>query len=110
MNLQHVVEALNCEVACGEPTAVEVQTGLCCDLLSEVMSAAGKADLWVTVQSHSNIVAVSVIAGIKCILLANGREYNGDTLDKAKQEKIVLLKSTSGAFELSGRIYEMFQR
>lgn len=110
MNLQHVVEALNCEVVCGDPSAVDVRQGLSCDLLSEVMAAAGKADLWITVQSHSNIVAVSVIVGIKCILLANGRDYNGDTIEKAKQEKVVLLKCNCGAFELSGRIYEMLQR
>lgn len=108
MQLKTIIEKTGVEIVSGDPEGVEIKKGYTCDLLSEVM-ASGKSDIWITVQSHSNIVAVASITSVKCILLTNGREFNKDTIEKAKTEDIVLLKSKSGSFELSGQIYAMLQ-
>ncbi len=110
MNLDLIISGIDCEIVSGNTGNVEINRGYACDLLSEVMATGSKSDLWITVQSHSNIVAVSVITGIKCIILANGRDYNEDTLSKAKTEGTILLKSKMDTFTLSGIIYEMLQR
>jgi hypothetical protein len=108
MQLTKILEKINAQIVSGNPEGVEIKSGYTSDLLSEVM-ASGKSDLWITVQSHSNIVAVATIIGVKCIILVNGREYSQDTMNKAKQENIVLIASKEDAFELTGKIYAMLQ-
>jgi len=110
LRLEEIIEKTECEIVSGETGSVEINQGYACDLLSEVMATGSKSDIWITVQSHSNIVAVAAITGIKCIILANGRDYNDDTFSKAKNEGIVLLKSKLDTFTISGIIYEMLQR
>jgi len=114
MNVSKIIDKfytdkIGIEIVCGDIENTNIENAYVCDLLSEVMAHVGKAGMWITVQSHSNIVAVAAITGIKCILLVNGREYNSDTIDKAKEEGIVLLKSKKDAFTLSGKMYEMLQ-
>lgn len=108
MHLKRIIDDFNLELVTGDPQEIEIVKGYTSDLLSEVMSI-GNADIWITVQSHSNIVAVATIIGVKAIALVNGREYSQDSVDKAKQEGICLLKTKENAFVLSGKIYAMLQ-
>src|SRR6056297_69452 len=108
MLLEKIIEKIDVEIVAGECEGKEIQKGYTSDLLSEVMSS-GNSDIWITVQSHSNIVAVATIIGVKAIVLVNGREYTSDTMEKAKEEGICLLKSKQNAFVITGKIYAMLQ-
>jgi hypothetical protein len=83
----------------------EIIHGYTCDLLSEVMGKAKSGTVWITVQSHVNIIAVSVIAGVRAIVLCDGRDYENETIEKAKNERIALFKTDLNSFEVSGKIY-----
>lgn len=87
----------------------DILNGYTCDLLSEVMGRVKSNSIWITVQSHSNIVAVATITGIQAIILVNSRTYSEDTIVKAQQEGIALLQSDLDAFTLSGKIHAMLQ-
>lgn len=108
MLLEKIIENIDAEICFGEYEGKEIKKGYTSDLLSEVMSS-GHSDIWITVQSHSNIVAVATIIGVKAIVLVNGREYTQDTIDKAKEEGVCLLKSKQNAFDITGKIYAMLQ-
>ncbi len=108
MLLEKIIENVDLELISGDIQNKEIRTGYTSDLLSEVMSC-GNSDLWITVQSHSNIVAVATIIGAKAMILVNGREYSQDTIEKAKEEDICLLKSKHNAFDITGKIYAMLQ-
>ncbi len=108
MLLEKIIESIDLEIVAGDADGKEIIKGYTSDLLSEVM-ASGNSDIWITVQSHSNIVAVATIIGVKAIILVNGREYTQDTMDKAKEEGICLLKSKQNAFDITGKIYAMLQ-
>ncbi|MDN5360181.1 MAG: hypothetical protein PWQ84_1244 [Thermotogaceae bacterium] len=108
MLLEKIIESIDLELVTGDVEGKEIKKGYTSDLLSEVM-ASGNSDIWITVQSHSNIVAVATIIGVKAIVLVNGREYTQDTMDKAKEEDICLLRSKQDAFVITGKIYAMLQ-
>ncbi|HRW35030.1 MAG TPA: iron-sulfur binding hydrogenase [Thermotogota bacterium] len=108
MLLEKIIENIDLEIISEDNQDKEIKTGYTSDLLSEVMSSGG-SDLWITVQSHSNIVAVATIIGVKAIVLVNGRDYSQDTIEKAKEEGICLLKSKQNAFDITGKIYAMLQ-
>lgn len=77
----------------------EILYGYACDLLSEVMGHAKPDTVWFTVQSHINVIAVAVITGIKVIVLCNGHDYDEETIERAKKEKIALFKTQLDTFE-----------
>ncbi|MGC9771594.1 iron-sulfur binding hydrogenase [Fervidobacterium islandicum] len=77
------------------------------DLLSVVMRSAQQNTIWLTVQSHVNIIAVAALTGIKAIVLCEGLYFTPDTIEKAKEEGINLYSSLESSYILAGKIYEL---
>jgi len=99
VTVEDVVEQLELRVAAGENgLGREVTGGYVGDLLSWVMAKAARGNLWVTVQSHPNVVAVAVLAGISGIVVAEGARIDPATLEKATQEGIPILSSHKSSF------------
>ncbi|HOA54130.1 MAG: DRTGG domain-containing protein [Acetivibrionales bacterium] len=78
----------------------EIKGVYCCDLLSWVMSHAGKDSAWITVHTHMNIVAVAVLSEIACIIIPEGIEAEEATIKKAVQENIPILCTGLTAYEV----------
>ena len=87
--------------------SAECSGGYVSDLLSDVMANAKAGDLWVTLQTHQNIVAVASLKEIAGIIIIGGREPEKATLTKAEEEKIPILLTNLPAFEVVGRLYQM---
>ena len=108
MNLREIVDQLQLEVRANEGLlSNEVKGGYASDLLSDVIANAQDGDLWVTLQTHQNTVAVASMKALAGIVLVNGREPEADTLKKAEEESIPLLISALPSFELIGRLYKL---
>ena len=91
--------------AAGDHLDVEVTGGYASDLISDVLAHARPGDLWVTLQTHQNVVAAASLKELAGIALVGGREPQEDTLQKAEQEGIPIVVSRMTAFELVGRLY-----
>ena len=85
----------------------EVTGGYASDLLSDVIAHSHKGNIWVTIQTHPNIVAVATMKELAGIILAGGREPDPNTLQKAEEEGIPVLVSPLFTFELVGKLYQM---
>ncbi len=108
MTLQQIAEKMGLKPLCAlSMLGREVSTGYVSDLLSDVMANAKAGDLWVTMQTHQNIVAVASLKEIAGIIIIGGREPDRQTLLKAEAENIPLLLSALPAFEVVGRLYQM---
>lgn len=108
MNLTLLAEKLDLKVrGGGDILDREVSGGYVGDLLSDVMANSRKDDVWITCQSHQNIVAVSVLKEHAGIILVLGKEPDKNTLEKASQEGIPLLVTELSGFEIAGRIYNL---
>ncbi len=108
MTLQQIVEKIGLKPLCALSMLTrEVSTGYVSDLLSDVMANAKAGDLWITMQTHQNIVAVASLKEIAGIIIIGGREPDRQTLLKAEAENIPLLLSELPAFEVVGRLYQM---
>jgi len=82
-----------------------VTGGYVSDLLSDVIGNSRPGDLWVTLQSHVNVVAVASMKDLAGIILVNNRQMDEDAIEKAKEEGIAVLVSELPAFEVAGRLY-----
>ncbi len=91
----------------GDTLNSEVTGGYASDLISDVLAHATPGDVWVTLQTHQNIVAAASLKELTGVVLVGGREPQEDTLLKAEEEGVPILVSDMTAFELVGRLYGM---
>lgn len=108
MKLSEVTEKLELKVkTASDKLDVEVTGGYASDLLSDVMANARQGNIWVTLQTHQNVVAVAVLRDLSGIIIVNGREPEEETLKKAEEEKIPIMVTELPTFELVGRLYKL---
>lgn len=74
------------------------------DLLSWVMGKAGTGNVWITIMSNVNIVAVATLADTSCVLLAEGVIPEENVLDTAMSKGVNILCSPLSAYELANKI------
>lgn len=80
------------------------------DMLSVVMSKASKGAVWLTIQTNINIVAVSVLSDLACIVLIEGMNPDTDTILKAKEQNVNVLKTEKSAYELAVEIGKLLNK
>jgi predicted transcriptional regulator len=108
MMVREAAETLGLEVLTeSEGLEREITGGYASDLLSDVMAHSQAGNLWVTLQTHRNVIAVATLKDLAAVVLVNGREPDAETLTAARQEKVPVLASQLPAFELVGRLYQM---
>lgn len=71
------------------------------DLLSWVMAHAQKGDVWITIQTHTNIIAVASLLELSSIIISEDAEVEEETIKKAVDENIPVLVSAQSAFMIS---------
>jgi len=109
MNLQEIITKLELEVLTN-PVDFESITPTCgytSDLLSCVMAGAAHKSLWVTLQAHSNIVAVAALLELSGIVITEGAKPDQETINKANEEGITLLSTPKPTFYIAGKLWEM---
>jgi len=107
MTLQDIIKALELKPLTSGDFTVEPSSGYASDLLSCVMAGAKHGAIWVTLQAHTNIVAVAALLEMSAIIITEGAQPDQATLDKARQEGIVLLSTDKFTYEVVGRLWDM---
>ncbi len=79
----------------------EINGAYCCDLLSWVMGRAKADDVWITIMSNSNIVAVASLADVATVLLAEGVVLDENVKQIAEAKGINVLSSDKPTYELA---------
>jgi len=111
MKLLDIIGELEAEVqSCKSVLDREVKWSYCSDLLSDVMANADKDSVWITLQTHPNIVAVATLAGLSAILISRGAVPDPETLEKAERENIPVLTTKLPTFEAAGRLYSLLAK
>ena len=108
MNLDEIKRTFNLKVlAVPEELGRAVSGGYTSDLLSDVMAHGRESHVWITLQTHQNIIAVAKLKNLAGIILVNSREPESETVRRAAEEKIPLLQTAEPAFAISGKIYAL---
>ncbi len=77
------------------------------DLLSWVMGAASSGDVWITIMSNINIVAVAALTDTAAVILAEGVTVEEEVKKAAEDRGINLLYSEKSAFKLATELAEL---
>ena len=107
MKVKELVDELNLEVVTNCDLEREISGGYVSDLLSHVMANGERGNLWITIQSHSNIVAVASLLEFAAIIIPCGVKVDENTIKKAEQENINILTSDEEIYQITGKIYSL---
>jgi hypothetical protein len=111
MNIEDIIKELKLEVFTGEDMLQQpVKGAYASDLLSDVMGRAKEGEVWITMQTHKNILAVATLKDLAAILIANGSRPDEDTLATAQSEGIVMLGTSERTFTTCGKLYKIMER
>lgn len=106
-NVRELISTLELELIAGEGGVDNAITGVyICDLLSWVMANLQAGNIWVTIQTHVNVLAVALLAEASCIIVPEAAEIDSQTINKANEEEIPLLRSRLSAYDLAIKIKE----
>ncbi len=77
------------------------------DLLSWVMGRAEADNVWITIMSNINVIAVASLSDVSCVLLAEDVTLDSELLDTAKAKGINVLSTTLAAYEAAIKVSGM---
>jgi len=108
MTVAEIVAQLGLEVLAGEKNLNKpVEGGYVADLLSCVMAGAEPGNIWVTLQTHSNIIAVASLLSVAAVIVAEGAPVPPDSIEKAEQQGVVLLASAEPVYETVAQLVKL---
>ncbi len=87
----------------------EITGGYTSDLLSDVMGHADTGKIWITLQTHKNVIAIASLKDLAAVILIKGNFPDADMLAQAKEEGIPVLGSNEEAFEVTGKLYNLLK-
>ena len=83
----------------------EITGGYTSDLLSDVMGHADSGKVWITLQTHKNVIAIASLKELAAVVLVKGYQPEPDMLEQSNREGIPVLGTEEEAFGISGKIY-----
>lgn len=88
----------------------EITGGYTSDLLSDVMGYAEHGKIWITLQTHKNVIAIASLKELAAVILIKGNNPDTDMLAQAKEEGIPVLGTNEEAFEITGKLFNLLNR
>jgi predicted transcriptional regulator len=85
----------------------EVQGVFVSDMLSDVMAGSRSGNLWLTVQTHKNIVPAANLVDVSAIVITGGKQVPDETVGLASRFNIAILSTDLSTFRLVGKLYEL---
>lgn len=110
MKVRDVVEKLDLLPLTGEIGMDKDISGVfICDLLSWAMAHTDRGNIWITVHTHLNVVAVAVLSELSCVIIPEAIAVEAPTIERAVNEGVALISTKMTGYETCCRLYELFK-
>ena len=111
MKVKELVEKLNLKVLSGEKGLDrEIDGCYISDLLSDVMGNAMEGNIWITLQTHKNVMAVASLKEMSCIILVKNLVPNDETIEQSNEEDLPILQTNLPTYEIAGLVYNLLNK
>lgn len=100
MTAAELRQKLNLEILNEADPDRPVTGGYTGDLLSWVMAGAKSGDMWVTIMTNVNILAVAALTDVACIVIADGAEIDRHVVEQARLQRINLYRTKKSAYQV----------
>ena len=107
MRLEEVVKLIYGRVLTDDiDLRAEVEGGCGADLMSDVLASVQPHAVLLTGLCNPQVVRTAQMADVAAIVFVRGKMPTQDVIDLANEEKIPLITTPYGMFELCGRLYK----
>jgi len=87
----------------------KVAGGYASDLLSDVMGHAREGQVWVTLQTHKNVMAIASLKDLAAVILVKDHAPDEDAALQSDEEGVPILGTSRQTFEMVGELYLAFR-
>ncbi len=110
MKVSDIINELGLTVFSGQSGIdKEITGGYVSDLLSDVMGHAKEGQIWCTLQTHKNVMAIASLKDLSAIILVKGFKPDEDMAEQGEVEGVPVLGTTETTFEIVGKLYELLK-
>jgi predicted transcriptional regulator len=107
MQLTNIIQIIEGRVlTSGAPLSAEVAGGCGADLMSDVLASVQPEAVLLTGLCNPQVVRTAQMADVAAVVFVRGKMPAQDVIDLANAEKIPLITTPYGMFELCGRLYK----
>ncbi len=107
MKLEEIIKKTDMEILNIADSNGQVKGCYIGDLLSRVMAEAQKDEIWITIQGHQNIIAVSLLADLSAVVVVEEVEIEEEAIKKAVQKGVTLLRTDKSAYQLAKELSKL---
>ena len=106
MKLQEIIEKVGLN-ALTNVEDKEIEGAFISDMLSDVMTSALSGQLWLTSQTHTNIVSAANLVDLGGIVVTQDKEVPRATIELANRYHVVILTTPLQNFQLAMKLMEI---
>lgn len=108
MKVQELVDKLGLKVLSGtNGLDREIDGCYISDLLSDVMGNAMEGNIWITLQTHKNVMAVASLKELACVILVKDLVPNAETIEQSNDDGLPVLQTSLPTYEIAGLVYNL---
>ncbi len=108
MNLSELKENIPMEIISGiDNLNCEITRGFSSDMMSNAIAKGLEGDIWVTFQTHLNVVAIALMKKMAGVIIVQNRTLIPKALEKAHAEDLPVFVTGLSSYELCGRLYKL---
>lgn len=106
MTVSEIAKELNLKFYTCEDMASKREAHGCYigDLLSFAMSKVEMNNVWITIQTNVNIVAVATLSEAACIIITDGCVPDKLAIEKANEQEMIILGGSITAYEAAAAL------
>ncbi len=87
MKVTDIVQKLDLQVFSGhEGLGREITGGYSSDLLSNVMGNADAGTVWITIQTHRNVIAIAALKELAAVIIPSDEKPGDDTVSQSDEK------------------------
>jgi predicted transcriptional regulator len=108
MKVCELVDLLKLKVYSGHDGLEKTITGgYTSDLLSDVMGNVDEGNVWITLQTHKNVMAIASLKDVAAVIVVKGFQPGEETINQSNIEGIPLLGTNLETYEITGKLYKL---
>lgn len=104
MTVESLAKTCGFEIVC-MPSPERITEGAYIgDLLSWVMGKANSGNVWITIMSNINVIAVATLTDVSCVVLAEGVTLDSEVISAAEAKGVNVLSSSQSAYGIAKQL------
>ena len=105
MTVKELQSKLNLN-ALNEVSDTEIDGAFISDMVSDVMAGAKAGNIWVTVQTHKNVIAAANLVDVPAVIVVRGKKVPEDTVQMADKVGVTLFATDLDTFQMAAKLIE----